>query len=120
MTSSTDLSRRRMLAASSGALAAAGLAGASRVVAQTTPSDTRSRVAIEAASSVRGVERCRQPDRAYADDDRNEAHRAWASVRSRPPSVFTSETILRRLTSRLSPIAMHGNFRLRECVSHER
>ncbi len=38
MTSSTDLSRRRMLAAGSGALAAAGLAGASRVVAQTPPS----------------------------------------------------------------------------------
>lgn len=37
MTSSTDFSRRRMLAAGSGALAAAGLAGASRVVAQTAP-----------------------------------------------------------------------------------
>ncbi|HKO69140.1 MAG TPA: sulfite oxidase, partial [Burkholderiaceae bacterium] len=36
MTSATVLSRRRMLA-SSGALAAAGLAGASRVVAQTAP-----------------------------------------------------------------------------------
>ncbi len=37
MTSPTDLSRRRMLVAGSGALAAAGLAGASRVGAQTTP-----------------------------------------------------------------------------------
>ncbi len=37
MTHATDLSRRKMLAAGSGALAAAGLAGASRVVAQTTP-----------------------------------------------------------------------------------
>ncbi|MEO8186875.1 MAG: sulfite oxidase [Burkholderiaceae bacterium] len=37
MTSPTDISRRRMLVAGSGALAAAGLAGASRVAAQTTP-----------------------------------------------------------------------------------
>ncbi|MDQ3445213.1 MAG: sulfite oxidase [Pseudomonadota bacterium] len=37
MNSRTDLSRRRMIAAGSGALAAAGLAGASRVAAQTTP-----------------------------------------------------------------------------------
>ena len=37
MNSRTDLSRRRILAAGSGALAAAGLAGASRVAAQTTP-----------------------------------------------------------------------------------
>ncbi|MGH6611831.1 MAG: sulfite oxidase, partial [Burkholderiaceae bacterium] len=37
MKTETDLSRRRLLA-SSGALAAAGLAGASRAVAQTSPS----------------------------------------------------------------------------------
>ena len=37
MNSRTDLSRRRMLAAGSGALAVAGLSGASRVAAQTTP-----------------------------------------------------------------------------------
>ena len=37
MNSRTDLSRRRMLAAGSGALAVAGLAGASRVAAQATP-----------------------------------------------------------------------------------
>ena len=37
MNSRTDLSRRRMLAAGSGALAVAGLAGAARVAAQTTP-----------------------------------------------------------------------------------
>ena len=37
MTTHTDISRRRMLVAGSGALAAAGLAGASRVGAQTTP-----------------------------------------------------------------------------------
>ncbi len=40
MSNQTDLSRRRLLAATSGALATAGLAGVSRVTAQTTPAST--------------------------------------------------------------------------------
>ena len=90
MNSDTDLSRRQMLATGAGALAAAGLAGVSRVAAQTSaPAAAASASPIETAARVRSLERCGEPDRAHADDDRNK-RTALGVGRSRLLSVSIS------------------------------